>query len=70
MVLDITGNKRYDGDLLERIVQEMEERFSSYSPITEDDKDCNSQTPSGSELAESRDTKLLMELLGKVLQQV
>ncbi|XP_021751199.1 LOW QUALITY PROTEIN: tetratricopeptide repeat protein 27-like [Chenopodium quinoa] len=71
MVLDLTGNKRYDGDLLERIVQEMEERFSSpCSSSAEDDNDCTNQTDLGSKVAESRDTTRLMELLGKVLQQV
>lgn len=66
-VLDLTGNKKYDGELLERIVQEMEKR---YSTATACDKDFTNQTTSESELAYSRETQRLMDMLGKVLQQV
>lgn len=70
MVLDLTGNKRYDGDLLERIVQEMEKRYNSPYSANTSDEDCANHTVSGCQLAESRETQCLMELLGKVLQQV
>lgn len=71
MVLDLSGNKKYDVELLERVVQEMERRVSHQcSYVALSDKDCTSQTVSGSELAESRETARLMELLGKVLQQI
>ena len=66
MVLQLSDNKRYDGELLERIMQEMERRAlsQSSSPLSSD------KSVSGSELADPRETERLMELFGKVLQQV
>jgi len=66
MVLELSGNKRYDGGLLGRIMQEMERRASSQSSSLSS----SGKSVSGSELADSRETERLMELFGKVLQQV
>lgn len=66
MVLQLSGNKRYDGELLERIMQEMERRaLSQSSSLSSSD-----ESVSGSELADPRETERLMELFGKVLQQI
>ncbi|GAB4853470.1 hypothetical protein Ancab_017660 [Ancistrocladus abbreviatus] len=73
MVLALTSNKRFDTELVERILLEMERKASSQdssSPDTADDKNYNNQTSIGYEEAKSLGTEHLMELLGKILQQI
>lgn len=85
MILDLTQNKRVDTDLLDRVMTEIESRVSKpiVSPSTSNDPDCSIQDnicdSSKSSLAEpihkdhklelSRETRTLIEFLGKVLQQ-
>lgn len=83
MVLDMTNNKRVDSELLEKLVVEMEARCSTStiipSTVVEDPNSVCHRSPGNSvdvsgnfesQMAESRKTEQLMNLLGKVLQQV
>ncbi|XP_074269469.1 uncharacterized protein LOC141592626 [Silene latifolia] len=71
MVLDLSGNKSYDGELVERLMQEMERRaLSQATATTASDTNCTAETALQSEFSESRETKLLMESLGKILKQI
>ncbi|KAH9607986.1 hypothetical protein KSS87_016735 [Heliosperma pusillum] len=71
MVLDLSGNKSYDGELLERLMQEMERRaLSQAAAVIASDPNCTAETSLQSEFSESRETKLLLESLGKILKQI
>lgn len=83
MVLDMTNNKRVDSELLEKLVVEMEARCSTStiipSTVIEDPNSVCHRSPGNSvdvsgnfesQMAESRKTEQLMNLLGKVLQQI
>ncbi|XP_022735386.1 tetratricopeptide repeat protein 27 homolog [Durio zibethinus] len=83
MVLNMTNNKRIDVDLLERIMQYLEERASArLSDVTNDDDLSNQTSPNSlvysvntSANAEPtvrklRENEHLMELVGKILQQI
>ncbi|KAK9715831.1 hypothetical protein RND81_06G192400 [Saponaria officinalis] len=70
MVFDLSGNKSYDGELLERMMLEMERRASSQHATITSDVDSTPEAASRSEFSESRETKLLMESLGKILRQI
>ncbi|XP_058084717.1 uncharacterized protein LOC131232476 isoform X2 [Magnolia sinica] len=84
-VLDLTNNKRIDAELLERLMVEMEVRSSRHdlSSTTVGGPNCAIQTspsnssgdsldnlPLESSMARSWETEHLMDLLGKVLQQI
>ncbi|KAL9224749.1 hypothetical protein vseg_000758 [Gypsophila vaccaria] len=70
MVFDLSGNKSYDGELLERMMLEMERRASSQRATVTSSIDYSPEEASQSEFLESRETKLLMESLGKILKQI
>ncbi|EEF35796.1 conserved hypothetical protein [Ricinus communis] len=80
MVLHITSCKQVDADLLERIMLEIEGRASSrhsiYLPATGDTNSTNqtcfddSQNDSEVQAGWSRETEQLVELFGKILQQI
>ncbi|GAB2225995.1 hypothetical protein Drorol1_Dr00021777 [Drosera rotundifolia] len=72
MVLDLSKNRRVDLELMEIFVIEMERRasFQVSSSSTTDGLDCNGQTCSGYEAPAPRETKQLMETLGKIFQLI
>ncbi|KAL9267314.1 Tetratricopeptide repeat protein 27-like protein [Drosera capensis] len=73
MVLDLSKNRRVDLELLENFVIEMERRASfqeSSSSSTTNGIDCNGQNSSGYEAPSPRETKQLMETLGKIFQLI
>ncbi|KAL8139663.1 hypothetical protein V2J09_005684 [Rumex salicifolius] len=68
-VFDLSGCKRIDIDLLTRVVGEMESRVVIHSQSHDDD--CNNIIKeTKSEVAVPRETEHLIELLGKLLQQM
>lgn len=84
MVLELTNNKRIDAELLERVTTEVEKRVSA-SPSTsstgiEDDTnqvhannsgiDHENESSGEALKSRSRETKQLVDFLGKVLQLV
>lgn len=82
MVLNLTNNKRVDVELLERIMQYLEERASvGVSAVTNDDNLSNQTGPDSLLYSDNtsaneqtagklRENEHLVELMGKVLQQV
>ncbi|CAK9187949.1 unnamed protein product [Ilex paraguariensis] len=86
MVLELSKNKRIDAELLERIMLEIEARVSashSPSPVATNNDDFSNHsladsdihyvkevTRSEIDLARTRETEHLMELLGKILQRI
>ena len=69
MVLELTNNKRIDTELLERVMTEVEKRVSASpsmsSGIVYENESSGEALESG-----SRETKQLVDFLGKILQLV